>query len=133
MSAELDIVPLGREPALEPGTIEALDLEGAQVVVLVGEHDLSTALTIETAIVDAFAAGSRVIVDLTRATFIDSTVLRELIRAARYCADSGVGDSVAVVVPPDSYAARVLGVVGLDSVIPTYPTLGEAVQTDADT
>src|SRR6478609_3995568 len=54
---------------------------GVEVVVVTGEHDLSTAPELERRLDAALDSGHAVVVDLLGTTFIDSTVLRVLICA----------------------------------------------------
>jgi hypothetical protein len=59
-------------------TIEPL-AEAVWVVSLVGEHDLATAPEVRQAIDQAAAEGGRVVIDLTQATFIDSTIIGAIV------------------------------------------------------
>ena len=58
----------------------SIDLEqtpsGVAVVVIKGEHDLATADVLRDTISDAIKSAPGVVVDLDRAEFIDSAVLR---------------------------------------------------------
>lgn len=83
------------------------------LVALVGEHDLSTADEVEAAISGRFDAGSSVVLDLSEATFIDSTVLAAVLRAQDR-ADLNRADELVVVVPEGSPARRVFDVVRFD-------------------
>ncbi|HET6172461.1 MAG TPA: STAS domain-containing protein [Gaiellales bacterium] len=63
-----------------------------------GEHDISTAPALRRALADA-AEHSSVLVDLSECSFIDSTVIGALLKAAQ-----GVkarGDRFALVIPPE--------------------------------
>src|SRR6185312_2376864 len=51
------------------------------VIGLQGEHDISTAHHLRREVDRLFETGTGVVVDLTGATFIDSSILGELIRA----------------------------------------------------
>ena len=60
---------------LEQGRIAVHDLGHVRVVALVGEHDLSTVDGLSDEIDRQFRESSHIVVDLTRATFVDSTVV----------------------------------------------------------
>jgi anti-sigma B factor antagonist len=72
---------------------------GVTVVVLSGELDLAAAPIVR-ARVDAAAAGRGLVLDLAETTFIDSAVLKELLRARAELAASDVGLVLAAVSPP---------------------------------
>jgi len=72
---------------------------GVTVVVLSGELDLAAAPVVR-ARVDEAAAGRGLVLDLGEATFIDSAVLKELLRARAELAASDVGLVLAAVSPP---------------------------------
>jgi len=72
---------------------------GVTVVVLSGELDLAAAPIVR-ARVDAAAAGRGLVLDLAEATFIDSAVLKELLRARAELAASDVGLVLTAVSPP---------------------------------
>jgi anti-anti-sigma factor len=110
----------------EPGLI-SLDLrDGARVLTLTGEHDLATVPQLQDAIDDASAAGLPVVVDLTRAAFIDSSVIGALI-AAGTAPDGGSPRYLAVVAPPDGHVARVLETIRIAGVLPTFGSAADAV------
>lgn len=64
------------------GRIEAVRSPSDTVVVmLVGDHDMSTAPELRTVLTRAIADGSGVVVDLSETTFLDSSILHALIEA----------------------------------------------------
>lgn len=92
------------------------------VLTLTGDHDLATKpmLVAELAGVPLDAS---VIVDLTRCTFIDSTVIGALLGAR-------LPDRprVSLVLPPDtSYVTRALSVVGMQDLLPVHPSVAAAL------
>ena len=90
------------EPAAPP---EIIERDGVAVIVLRGEHDMSTAGLLEAAIVSALDAGRPVIVDLSTVSFIDSSIAAVLLRARP-------GDAVAgVVAPPGEHVRKLLDLV----------------------
>jgi len=96
------------------------------VVSLRGEHDISTAPDLRGALERAHAAGGAVVVDLTDAEFVDSTVLQALLQG-RDPADQGAERRLVLVVPEYGVARRLLSLTNLDQLIPTYPTRAQAL------
>jgi anti-anti-sigma factor len=116
------------EESLAESTDVAVEqVEGASVVALRGEHDLSTGPAIRTACDDAFAHSSSIVFDLAGATFIDSTVVGVMVSARRRAAESG--GSLAVVAPAGRPPARVLALVGINDVLPLHETRDQALRT----
>jgi anti-anti-sigma regulatory factor len=89
------------------------------VVELHGEHDLATVPDLRAELADVCAPGRAVIVDLSRATFIDSSILSELIQA-QLRADAAEGERFAVVAPPDGLPARVVGMASMGAHLVVY-------------
>src|SRR3954466_748097 len=85
-----------------------LDESAGDVVVVVveGEHDIYTAPTLRERLEEALGRGGGIVVDLTGATFVDSSVLGALLDARRKAIEAGqgyvvcVGDSVGRGGPP---------------------------------
>ena len=116
------------DPLADPEALSVEQVEGASVIALRGEHDLSTGPAIEEAACDsAWAHSSSIVFDLAGATFIDSTVVGVVVSARRPAAESG--GSVAVVAPAGGPSARVLTLVGINDVLPLDETRDEALQT----
>jgi anti-sigma B factor antagonist len=102
-----------REERQEPASIDARGIRppaaysiaeadapaGVSVVVLRGELDLAAAPVLR-ARVDAAAAGSALVIDLGETTFIDSAVLKELLRARAELAAHDVRMVLAAVPAP---------------------------------
>jgi anti-anti-sigma factor len=107
-----------------PGTIERLQEGPAWVVVVRGDHDLSTAPGLVRELEQAVDAGGPVVVDLAGVDFMDSAILRALLTAREQAIARREG-SFAMVAPPDCFPSRVLGHVG--ALVPTYPDLAAAV------
>ncbi len=89
-----------------------------------GEHDLSTQPSLSEEIERVAAAGGPVIIDLTDADFIDSSILRVLASTA---VEESVGPRVAVVIPPGREATRILRVTGIASLLRPYETCEAAM------
>ena len=91
------------------------------VVVLTGEHDVYTAPKLRDRINSVIAERSPFIVDLTHATFVDSSVLRVLLEAHRQAEEAGLGFAVALGDGEAPGVRRILEVTGL---MPVFPVLG---------
>jgi len=98
-------------------------MQGGAVIELHGEHDLSTKAAVERALAGVGPAETRV-VDLSSATFIDSSILRTVVAAV---SRDGASAPTLVVAPPRSAAARLFGLTGADDVVRLYPAMDEAL------
>ena len=95
------------------------DTAGDVVVVVVeGEHDIYTAPTLRERLDEAIGRGSGVVVDLTGATFVDSSVLGALLDARRRALDGGQGFVVSVGESVEPGVQRILDITGLVPVLP---------------
>ncbi|MEU1479155.1 STAS domain-containing protein [Streptomyces sp. NPDC005760] len=101
------------------------DADGITVLGLDGEidHQSVGGLTRALAAVDA-SAGHRVVIDLSRVTFMDSSGVNALIAA--FQAAEAAGGWVRLVVVRGA-VLRTLQLVGLDTVVPFHSTLEEAL------
>ncbi len=99
--------------------------EGDVTVIDVGgDVDLYTAPRLEEALLQASAAESpRVVVNLARTTYLDSTALRILTVAQRRLSERQGALAIACAPGP---IARLFGITGLDRVLPLCATEGEA-------
>ncbi len=85
---------------------------GTFVVAAGGEVDLYTAPELERALAEPLAEGTaRLVVDLSEATFVDSTALHVILRAARQL-DREAGELI--VVAPDPNVRKVFEITGAD-------------------
>ena len=97
------------------------------VVVIEGEHDIYTAPALRERLDEALDRGGGVVVDLTGATFVDSSVLGALLDARRRAIEAGqgyvgcVGDSV------EPGVQRILDITGLVPVLPVLQGREEAI------
>ncbi len=103
---------------------------GCAVVVAAGEIDLYTAPALRESLIRAGESSSRVVIDLTDVTFLDSTGLGVMLGALRRARTAE--RSVALVGPTDM-VKRVLQITGLDQVFTTYARLDEALATRPET
>ena len=95
------------------------------VIPFSGELDAHTAPILQKAVDRTIAAApSRMlIIDLTDVSFIDSSGLSVIVGAHKRLSDAGAGVRLAVTTPQ---VAKVLGLTGLDSVIPTFTSVADA-------
>jgi anti-anti-sigma factor len=93
------------------------------VLQLVGEHDLSTAPTIEAAFERIAETGTTVVVDFGEASFIDSTVIQALVRSMKR------GENLLLVVPKRSAASRALELTGVSALLQVFETRDAALRT----
>ena len=77
------------------------------IVALQGEHDLTNSYRLRAELAAIFAQATEVIVDLSAATFIDSSIVKELV-AAQEQVDGVSTEQLAVVAPKDGFPRRVL-------------------------
>ena len=98
------------------------------VLVLNGEHDLSTAPDVRAAVDEAIGSGRDVIVDLSQTEFIDSSILGVLVACYRsVTADPEGGRAFAVVAQPAGPVTRLFELVAISDVIHVYPTRAAAL------
>lgn len=97
------------------------------VITFSGEHDLNTVPELRERLGEAVTSGDPVVVDLSGAEFIDSSVIGALLDARRDAHADGNGFAVAL----NGGAApveRVLSVTNLTTTLPVHSTRDEAVE-----
>lgn len=97
------------------------------LIILRGEHDLSTAADVRAHVEEAVGAGGDVVVDLSEAGFIDSSILGVLVAGHRSLTEADPPRRFAVAAVPGSSVTRLFDLVSVSDVIPIYPTRAEAV------
>jgi anti-sigma B factor antagonist len=97
--------------------------EGTHVVRVVGDLDMATAPTLEEHI-EAAGTASRLVIDLTRCTFLDSAAVRLLTTLAR---DSDTAGGSVALVASDPGILRVLEITGVEDYLPVHSTVDEAL------
>ena len=94
----------------------ALGSDGAALVVVAGEIDMSNAAEFERAIAHAWRPQQRgVVVDLSRANFMGSDAFNALLMAAKTL---GAGGGEIRLRKPSDSVRRVLGILGLETTFP---------------
>ena len=97
---------------------------GASVIELVGELDLSTIPKIEARLLKSAASHERLVLDLSRVCFIDSSGIALLITAHQSTAEGG---KMHTVVSRSSQVERVLALAGIDRALPIFLDRNEAI------
>lgn len=99
------------------------DAAGDVVVVVVeGEHDIYTAPALRERLEEALGRDGGVVVDLTAATFVDSSILGALLDARRRAQEEGRGFVVLLGAAAEPGVRRILDITGL---VPVLPVLGD--------
>jgi anti-sigma B factor antagonist len=98
-------------------------VSGVTVVELIGEHDVSTAATLERAL-ERVGPAEPCVVDLSAVTFIDSSILGVLVRTA---SRAGAPGRTAAAAPPGTVAARLFDLTRTASIVPVRASLEEAI------
>lgn len=113
------------QPSSTAFGISHSEIDGRTSVVSVeGDLDLSTAPRLKWMLVDALEGGhSLLVVDLTRATFMDSTALGVLIAVKRRLD----GDARMAIVCVRTNVLKIFEFAGMDGAFAIFPTLDEAL------
>lgn len=111
-----------------PGEISSERADtGIEVITLSGEHDLHTAPELSQRLEVTIDEGVPVVVDLSSAAFIDSSILGAVLDARRRAHEKGLGFCIALSDGAQP-VRRVLEVTGLDSILPVHPTRAVAIE-----
>jgi anti-sigma B factor antagonist len=102
---------------------------GLAVVTISGEHDLSTAPNLRRRLDSLLDEGTATVVDLSPATFIDSSILGVILDSRRRTAEAKIGFAVVHANGADA-VDRVLEVTGLRAELPVH-TRREQAFTEA--
>ena len=108
----------------------ALDDSAGDVVVVAieGEHDIYTAPALRERLDEALERGGGVVVDLTQATFVDSSVLGALLDARRRALEGSQGFVVCVGETVEPGVRRILDITGLVPVLPVIEGRDAAIE-----
>ena len=104
--------------------VERRESGGISVVAPLGEHDLATADAIRREI--AVDPDRPVVVDLSAASFVDSSVLGVLVEAQQISTDRGRAFAIVLGPEPAESVRRVLEITGLLRKLPIHETLDSA-------
>jgi len=108
----------------EIGQIIVDHAQGASIVALCGEHDVSTAPAVQSELDAILATEANVVVDLTEATFIDSSIVRVIYVATT---NSTPARRIAVTAPPDTMPRRLFEALALPDTVLTFTSRAAAM------
>src|SRR5919112_1063795 len=124
--------------AMDARTIALDDTHGDVLIVAVrGEHDIYTAPALRDRLEQALGGGADplpggapvgVIVDLSAATFLDSSILGALLEARRQALERSIGYVVSLGESPEPGVQRILEITGLVPVFPVVKSREEALE-----
>ena len=100
---------------------------GVAVVALVGEHESFSLHRLEDTLAAVLDEGCAVVVDLTEATFLDSTTVGVLLQTRDRAARENLGFFMVMDDRTGASVRRMFDVTGLRSVLPIVGTRAEAV------
>jgi anti-anti-sigma factor len=100
---------------------------GVEVIIVTGEHDISTAPELERRLEVALESGHAVVIDLLGTTFIDSTVLRVLICAREEASERSLGFRCALGESTGHGVRRLLELTGMAGRLQAVPTRADAI------
>ena len=105
------------------------DVHGDVLVVVVnGEHDIYTAPSLRERLEQGLGAERGLVVDLSGATFLDSSILGALLEARRQAHEKGLGFVVCLAEDPEPGVQRILEITGLVPVFPVVRGRDEALE-----
>ncbi len=107
---------------MDARTITLDDSHGDVLFVAVsGEQDIYTAPALRERLEQGLAATTGLVVDLSGATFLDSSILGALLEARRQAQEKGLGYVVCLGEKPEPGVQRILEITGL---VPVFPVVG---------
>ena len=101
--------------------------DGYAVISVTGEHDLSTAPDLRSRLDELIDGGVATVVDLSAATFVDSSVLGAILDGRRQADEGGIGFAVAQSPNGADAVTRVLDITGLRAELPVHVDRAKAV------
>ena len=108
-----------------------IGLEGTDADIAVlsisGEHDLNTAPDLRRQLEELIGGGKAVVVDLSAASFVDSSILGVILDSRKRATEAGVGFAVAHADGSDA-VTRVLEITGLRNELPVHESREDAVK-----
>jgi len=109
-------------PDLPDSRIDVESRTGVWLLSLHGEHDIATQPSLREQLGHVRAAGGPIVVDLSAAGFIDSTIVGALLE----CAEAG--PEIQVIAPPGSAARRLIDLVRLADALPVRDQLAAGIE-----
>jgi anti-sigma B factor antagonist len=100
---------------------------GISVLTISGEHDLNTAPDLRRRLEELMDGGDSVVVDLSPASFVDSTILGVILDGRRQAIEAGRGFAVAQGDGVEA-VARVLEITGLREELPVHESRERALE-----
>jgi len=95
-----------------------LRLPGVALVSLSGEHELYDALKLRERISSLLESGRSIVVDLTEAVFVDSSIVGVLLEAKRLAAERGADYSIVLGETTGEAVRRMFELTGLIGILP---------------
>ena len=105
---------------------------GIAVLALDGEHDIYTAPQLRDRLGELVEAGPGLVVDLSGATFIDSSILGALLNARQQAIDAKKGFAVCLKADAEPAVRRVFDMTGLTTTLPVVQDLQTATRAAAE-
>jgi anti-anti-sigma factor len=100
---------------------------GVAIVVLEGEHELFSAPKLQRQLEGLIGEGLALVIDLTEATFLDSSAVAVLLRARERADEAGVPFSIVVDDSTGEPVRRMFEITGLASILPVVHSRAEAL------
>lgn len=101
----------------------------SNVIIMPAEIDMTNAADVSEDLARAIATDARVVIaDLSATAFCDSAGIRSLLVMAYQAADSGA--ELRVVVRANGAVRRIIDLMGLNRLLPVYPTVDAALAGD---
>jgi anti-sigma B factor antagonist len=117
---------MSRAPAFQVPTIEVRSPQPhAALVVLAGEHDLHSADEVQETLDQSLAVCDHLIVDLSTAEFVDSTIIGVLLQTKKNAIELDRKFNVVLGTAPA--VERILNVTGVVSLLNIVPTVEQAL------
>jgi anti-sigma B factor antagonist len=114
---------------MHQGNISVRQTNGVAVVMLEGEHDVHTAPSVSGRIDSFLSEAVPVVVDLTGASFIDSSILRALIVARNGSEKRSLGFAVCLDQTGESAVQRVFEIARAEALFPILSSRAEAIES----
>jgi anti-anti-sigma factor len=115
-------------PAFKKATIEVRSPQAdVALVVLAGEHDLYSGEELRQSFELCLARCHHLIVDLTAAEFIDSTIIHVLLQTMRSATELDRKFNVVLGTAPAPAVERILEVTGVSQLLGVVPTVEQAL------